>query len=805
MAEPRFIDPAQSLPPHQNYPLLRDEAIAHISSQPGASWSDFNASEPGLILLEGAVDALADLGYRLEHSIADLLAPNGVEDDWQPLPDAASALSVACVSQQDIEAVLADHPAVNSASLLPPDPDSQRRDVLLTPCRGLSEPARAAIIPAVWRRFHASRPLGMQPGCVSLRDKALLRLYPELELAEHAPVEATLAALIRRWQDYLAAQPVYLAADACLANGDSGDTVYAGPLLQKGVLKNRPAARQRVLASELISLACDSDGIARLDSLLLGDSDGQRATGQWHWALPEHSYAELDLDTLLDWWQGKLTLPRQDYSPLHRHGQRLPLDVARLRQLLAADSAATDSNGPSPASHGRYRRLSQFPPFALGLPAAFGVGRSGLNPAASAAEQAAPLQLQAYLLFMEQLLANQSAQLDNIRRLLEIPAGPWLAACGQLLLKMQRNEALAQHEIDHFWQVIRALPPTLRRQPVSPLPTAAQLFDPEALASYREAATESALEGILDPRWLDRQSRRLRHLLARFGESQPDASVLRYRGMYRPLCGVLLASRHAPALDAGELAERLAALRQVLDLAAALQTLPALGGERGLAANLLASTGSRSGLERRIAQQLGFILDDAPLSLGNREGLYLIEGALLTQNEPRRFMGYRLADCLFWVLPAYGTRLGNSAFRQLVGSVIAAETPLHLVPMICWLGANDLNIVENTYRHWRAKWVELGMPPAGEAPGQRDSGLTRRQRLESASGQLLAALARQDFLIKPDTAPWQSHIGHSELAHNFTVGYADIPPRRILRPGSRIGDAEQPFVVGFTPPLPLQD
>ncbi|MEN2428931.1 hypothetical protein [Chromobacterium vaccinii] len=806
------IDPNLVLPPHQDFAALSDEAIAFITAQPGNAWTDVNPSEPGVTLLEGALAGLTDLGYRLDHEVADLLAPAGAEADWQPLPPIDQALSCQPVSLDDLQNILADHPLLSAARLQPAAAGHYL--LWLTPIRALSAPEQAQVEQEVWRRFQSARPLGMLLDAIHFLGEAKLKLYPELELAEGAPVEATLAALVASWRRALTAPPVYLAAADCLAAGQSGDTVFDGPLLRQGVRQSQPPAPTQVLSSQLIDLALAIPGIAQVGSLLLGDSDGRRSNSAWSWNLPDGSFISLDLDTLLPWWAGQQTLPKQSYDPLHRKGQRLRVNLVELQSLLAAPAAAPASHASLPAPFGRYRRLSDFPAFSQGLPPQFGISASGLNPAATPAEQAATLQLQAYLLLLEQQQSDQAAQLENIRRLLELPAGDWLGRLRALFVRMLGSEALSAADADQFWDTVRGLPASILRQGAQPLPLAEQLLTPADLPAYRQAGGEPVLEDVLSERWLDRTLRRLQHLAARFGETLPDAALLRYRGVFGYYSPLLLASRHAPALDADTLTRRLASLKQVLDLAGFLLAFPRLSGGRGQGADLAASLHSRSGLELRVAARLGIALADGELSLGNREGLYLVEGVLLTPTPGPAALSeptVSLANRVFWILPADGSRLGDPSFRRLVEQVICEETPLHLEPWVCWLGAGDLNQMETLHRHWRAKWREMG-GPAAPSPDAPSSGVdpatpgvwSRRQRLQDCSAALRHGLLKAAFPAG-DGAFWQSHIAVSQLDANFTVGYPLVPQRRTVAFGGRIGDPSKPYVVAFTPALPLND
>ena len=814
------IDPNLVLPPHQDFAALSEEAIAFITAQPGNAWTDVNPSEPGVTLLEGALAGLTDLGYRLDHQMADLLAPAGEEADWQPLPPIDQALPTQPVSLDDLQKTLADHPLLSAAQLQPVAGMAGHYQLRLTPIRDLSDTERKSIQQEVWRRFQAARPLGMLLDGIQFLAAALLTLYPELELAEGAPVEATLAALVISWRRALTAPPVYLAAADCLAAGESGDEVFDGPVLRLGVRQSQPPAPTQVLSSQLIDLALAVPGIAQVSSLLLGTSDGSRSNSAWSWDLPEGSFLSLDLGALLPWWAGQKTLPKQSYDPLHRKGQRLRVNLAELRARLAASAPPPTNQASLPAPFGRYRRLSDFPAFSQGLPAQFGISASGLNPAATPAEQAMTLQLQAYLLLLEQQQSDQAAQLENIRRLLELPAGDWLARLRALFVRMLGSEALSDADADRFWDTVRGLPASILRQGAQPLPLAEQLLTPADLPAYRQAVGEPVLEDVLSERWLDRTLRRLQHLAARFGETLPDAALLRYRGVFGYYSPLLLASRHAPvpALDADTLTRRLASLKQVLDLAGFLLAFPRLSGGRGQGADLAASLHSRSGLELRVAARLGITLTDDALSLGNREGLYLVEGVLLTPaqaqspcpatlSEPTT----PLANSVFWILPAYGSRLGDPSFRSLVEQAICEETPLHLTPWVCWLGADELNQMETLHRHWRAKWRELGGPaaPCPDTSSGADQSIpgawSRRQRLLDSSAALRQALLQSAFPPDARAAAWQSHVAISQLDANFTVGYPLVPQRRTVAFGGRIGDPTQPYVVAFTPALPLND
>ena len=107
-----------------------------------------------------------------------------------------------------------------------------------------------------------------------------------------------------------------------------------------------------------------------------------------------------------------------------------------------------------------------------------------------------------------------------------------------------------------------------------------------------------------------------------------------------------------------------------------------------------------------------------------RETLYVIENLLLRSQDDDHLLGIcsdaRCTGCadddpysyrVHVVLPADAGRFRNMAFREFAESVIRAETPAHVLPKICWIGADDQQRVEDAYRGW----LEAG--PNAEAAG----------------------------------------------------------------------------------------
>jgi hypothetical protein len=80
-AEPLVIDKRKALRPSQDYAGLRASGLEYIQQLSGRIWTDHNAHDPGITILDVLCYALTDLGYRTDFSVRDLLAaPGGAVD-----------------------------------------------------------------------------------------------------------------------------------------------------------------------------------------------------------------------------------------------------------------------------------------------------------------------------------------------------------------------------------------------------------------------------------------------------------------------------------------------------------------------------------------------------------------------------------------------------------------------------------------------------------------------------------------------------------------------------------------------------
>lgn len=102
-----------SLSPSQDYESLRIKGIEQIQQLAADSWTDHNAHDPGITMLEAMAYALTDVGNRIQQPIADLLSSGAALEGQFPKPTAV--LPVNPWTVDDLRKQLIDLPQVRNA------------------------------------------------------------------------------------------------------------------------------------------------------------------------------------------------------------------------------------------------------------------------------------------------------------------------------------------------------------------------------------------------------------------------------------------------------------------------------------------------------------------------------------------------------------------------------------------------------------------------------------------------------------------------------------------------------------------
>jgi hypothetical protein len=574
--------------------------LDHVQRLSSRIWTDYNVHDPGITILELLAYALTDLAYRASLPVEDLLARDGpAGGDLQDLfPVAERILPNRALTQDDYRKLLIDHEHVRNAWVKPavlsyyadPVAGTLHRDkpklpgICEVPVRGLYEvlvefedeaapgAVRTRTVDELWSRLEANRNLCEDFVRLTTVEQQRFIVCGELELAPGADAVCVTADVLFRIQQYLAPPVRNYSLDEMLERRKPDGTTYTvqelfdGPRLAAGFIDDgelRAAdLRTEIRLSDVISIIMGIDGVLAVADAVVNELVIDAAARERPKAPDDKWFLNVS--------HGKQPCLAPERCRLVLRKRGIPVvanHVAvseRLGELERAERAWEQRPAPViPVPGGRYRQLGRYYSFQNHFPVIYGLGPDGLNTAALSKADAErrkvlALQLKAYLLLFDQLMANYCAQLEHVNDLFSSVARPV-------------NEA----------------PRTYFAQRVNSFRDADLVYS----VAFRDAAiTGAAIASLLEDsaHAVARRNRFLDHLIARFAERFHD---------YANVAHSVLGSSPASLIPLK---------------CAFLQHYPEVGAARGLGYDLSRPGGADpwdsdnvSGLERRVALLIG--------------------------------------------------------------------------------------------------------------------------------------------------------------------------------------------------------
>jgi hypothetical protein len=645
-----------------DYAALRADAIKELERLTDTRWTDFNAHDPGITILEALCYALTDFGYRLFHPLPDLLTPKpGEVAPPSVFAGPIASLSCRAVTVDDLRAAAIDVPGVrnawvepalpplqvplhdpakNTLELLPsdqPTPDGSTRLALKGLWRVLVEP-EGGVLPNqveadVAARLHGERALGEDFAEILVLGEYGVKLDLAIELTPDAQGEAVLNAIGARFDAYFSPTIPRRSAAEVLALGDPAALVE-GPMPRRGLPDRAALAAARrhraIYRSDLIREAMAVPGVAAVRHIIFMER-------KEHWSLPIPD----DRVPVLDRAASIFAV----FSP---GGDLVTIPFKRPTSAKTRPALRGSEMDRAPAA-GRWRNPAAFRPIAADLPPTYAVGEGTLTASAPVERRVAASRLRGYLGIFDIILAGHFAQLAELPTLFGAGGGAKPYPVGD----------------------VQELLPHVNAPKILP-----DSDDLRGLVEKEDAADA-----------LRRRNALLNHLLARFGEDLPND----------PLAEELITRKEA-----------------------FLQALPMIGGSRGGGVDLLALPNEASDppLVRRIMVELGLSVDEKLVD----EKPLLLEHILLRpqpgdvgQPAPKLDLVAR-ADPFSLQVTVVLPKIepGNTVKEKRITAAIRNALPAHLVCWVVWLEPKEMEEARIAYHTWlaatrRARRARFGM------------------------------------------------------------------------------------------------
>ena len=797
----------------QDFFALRDEAVATLQQLAGATWTDHNLHDPGITIVEALCFVMTDLGYRLDFPVEDLVA-KASDQEPDAFPQPRQMLPCQPVTENDYRRLLLDIPGVRNVLLGQSAPGLWTVQVI--PAANLDPVGAYALAQQVREVFLSRRNLGEDLGQLSVTETYDTVLQMHLDLEPGADPVETLAQIYSELANLIAPQVRFYDLDTLERAGHHRETLQTGPWLNRGYLPDselqRPALVERVFVSDLMTRVLNHGGVSELSTLQIATLDTDSTPPKpghfdsWVYTPEAGKAPVLSITHTLDY----LTVSKNGI-PINIPRQRL---IARYHALRFQQSAP-GREGPW-QNPGRYRHPGDYLSLQQELPSMYGVGTLGLTPGESPRRVSEVRQLQGFLLLFDQVMGNQFAQLEQARVLLGQPRQDWLQPLGELLENMLNSANLSDAQFSLFWQSLERIPHSHVAQPVDTIDPlngrGRQLQElPALLGQHQQDYYSPNLQALTEAPFSREQLQRLiragNHLLARSHEQLPDAAQLRYEEVFRHYAPDLLRNRHAlPGLDADELTQRMALLKEAVDRALFLRDV-VLSGERAQGIHYTHRTiwggGNLSGLRQRLYRRLGLATLTSPLlSTSNTEGFHLVEDILLRHGGINNAQPLSV-NTVYLVVPVWPSRLADTDFRQLFQQTIEQELPVHLHPHWLYLERKAMADFEKVYNAWRNAMTRL---PDAYSPEPDEEKQYRTDLVQRLSAYL------RSFILSDGTAdisqwsldPLAINAPQAKIGQ-WAIGYEAVEPLRYnpdspdpdhgLIGKSGIGSDDNPLVV----------
>jgi len=522
MLRPKTLPLEPEHSPSLDFARLRQQALDWLRTWCHESWTDFNASDPGVTLMEELCYVLTDLGLRTELPISRLVnRPDGTHAEacWREnsLYQPAELFPMQPLTSDDYRKLILDQcHEVLDARCTPLTGDDAANlgsiagryavQVLLDPDvpfeATTASPPAARAVERLARLLDGHRNLGERFEKLETVPVVRFSLQGQVRFESGRSAADVLA------DAYLAVRKALLPAARHVsyaeleAQGVPSSEAFDGPLLRHGAisLPGTPWSLPRAeVEHRTIEALHQVPGLAdcnvrfvfpdpdRFEAVFMLASDF--AIGS---AAPDPGCNSLTLD------------PAAVRADFHAHLARLIR--ARLRAAGREIEASLARSAPAPPEAMALPGLDvqTFEPIVNGLPVIYRVGRSGQHDAGDPSRRAHSRQLLGYLLIFEQLAADLAAQLAHLRDLFSN--------------QPQQTTRFSQplYHVPGVFPLLKGFP-------------AVQSETPDAERHAQEAAYR---ENPANPYWQGwrelaesprdfrrRRDRFLDHLLARFGES----------------------------------------------------------------------------------------------------------------------------------------------------------------------------------------------------------------------------------------------------------------------------------------------
>lgn len=700
--------------PIMDIETLRSLGIERISQLSGSIWNDYNATDPGITIIEALCFSILDLGYRMTFDIRDLLTEEGQRtphyestfyEPYQVLPSAP--LTIDDYRKLILENI--DHiknvwlKTTEKTIKLPEDVGGGERkiigfyDVFADLDDKADEKETKNKIKAL---LDKNRNL-----CEDFNDVETIGHIPvgidaAIEVEPEADYGGILRSIVTKLTEYVSPQPRFYSMDEMLRKGKSISDIFTGPFPKKGFIDMDEVEgmedNHTLYVSDVIGIIMQIEGVKGVRHLrfFVNSDDSEWVSVENHQiSLKESSVGKktfrfVDGNADKSKTSNNIVFLLNDFK-FYAEPSESPKEESRNDDMVFTFEKDTSAN----------RALDKYYSFQHSLPDVYLVGKENISDSETDLRKAQRLQLKGYLAFFDQLLADFLMRLNSAKHVLS-----WE--------KSKDLDLWKERQLNYLHRI-------LDDEVVDDL---SKVVDDDYKSWFENDVFDAQSE-------LKQKNKALNTLLARFGEEFVEYSIMQY----------ISQSKSTPEEKEYEL---------VCSKSTMLGHLPVLGYRRAGAIDYHSDLsldesyqgdgfydGNYYPIERKLAIKFGLtsyapqkhlhpVVKSRSKDIKGREtvvfannrdvdyhetfGLHIYEHVLLWEGTSTAFLrqyedGSRkltkdpYSMKVTVVLPGWLDVTQNHQFRDVVENVIAEEFPAHIAVKICWIDPLQMLNLENSY------------------------------------------------------------------------------------------------------------
>ncbi|GEM_PF-1589025 len=426
MSKEIFIKPITSVKSETDYSELQKDAIKRIQEMSGNIWTDYNEHDPGITILDILNYALTELDYKSSFPLQDYLNSSKKQflaEDYG-LYNPLQVYPTGPVTRADYRKLIFDRiPGLLDIWFMKTERSyTGLYDILIEPEPELSDVDKAQLETKVIDTFYSNRNIGEDINTINVIDREGLEIHGEVILNEDADASDILGKIYNECITYFAPGIRYKPLKELFADGIPWEDILNGPYITKGIIDNASVKpmRHKYYVSDLHRLIRRIDGVKAVKNILLRSDD--RVFND-----------EITIRDFKRSYTVKIPL-RKDNINLKLYKSTNIMSV-KLRDVMKSyteqrsviygkQNLTSDLRKMFRYNAGKYRNLADYYSVQHDFPDFYGVNEYGVPVSAKNQNRdqriAQAMQLKAYLLIFDLLLAGSVTELENAHKLLKV-------------------------------------------------------------------------------------------------------------------------------------------------------------------------------------------------------------------------------------------------------------------------------------------------------------------------------------------------------------------------------------------------